>query len=107
MKKEILKYACINSTLTAFYIGLIASFLFYGPHFFALEGKPDTVFAPIMMLMLFVFSAAITGTLMLGKPIMWYLDGKRKEAISLFFYTLAVFFVITLLVFLFLITTTI
>lgn len=99
MKKDIFKYAFINSSLTAFYIGLVASFLFYGPQYFDFAGKPDTVFAPIMMLMLFVFSAAITGSLMLGKPILWFLDGKRKEAVSLFFYTLAVFFVIMLIAF--------
>ena len=100
MQKDILKYACINALLTALYIGLISSFLFYVPKYFELEGKPDTVFAPIMMLMLFVFSAAITATLVLGRPILWFLDGKKKEGISLLFYTLAAFFVILILVFL-------
>ncbi len=101
----ILKHAIINALLTSLYIGLIASFLFYGPTFFDLAGKPDTVFAPIMMLMLFVFSAAITGALMLGRPMVWFLDGKRKEAIRLFFYTLVIFFIIMLVAF-FVLTTT-
>lgn len=105
MKKDILKYACVSAFLTSLYIGLVASFLFYVPQYFDFAEKPDTVFAPIMMLMLFVFSAAITGALMLGKPILWFLDGKRKEAFSLFFYTLVVFFVIMLLAFFVLVIT--
>lgn len=94
MKKDVLKYALINSFLTALYIGLVASFLFYGLRSF--EQEPDTVFAPLLMLMLFVFSAALTGTLVLGRPVLWYLDGRKKEAINLLFYTLLAFFVIIL-----------
>lgn len=107
MKKDILKYACINSLLTAGYIWLVASFLFYGPQYFDFAGKPDTVFAPIMILMLFVFSAAITATLVMGRPVLWYLDGKKREAVSLFLYTLAAFFVIMLSAFVVLVTTAI
>jgi hypothetical protein len=104
MKKDIFKYACINALLTAFYIGLISSILFYGPRYFAFAEEPDTVFAPIMMLMLFVFSATITATLVLGRPILWYMDGKKKEGVSLFLYTLFVFFIIMVVAFAALIT---
>jgi len=102
MKKDILKYACINSFLTTFYIGLVASFMFYGQRSFP-QG-PDTVFAPILMLMLLVFSAALTGSLVLGRPILWYMDGKKREAISLLGYTLSVFFIIMLLAFIVFVT---
>lgn len=105
MRKDILKYACINSLLTALYIGLVGSFFFYGPRYFEFADKPDTVFAPIMMLMLFVFSATLTATLVLGRPVLWYLDGRKKEAVSLFFYTLGVFFIAMLLAFIVLVTT--
>jgi hypothetical protein len=105
MKKNIFKYACINSLLTALYIAFVASFLFYVPTYFDFVDKPDTVFAPIMMLMLFVFSAAVTASLVLGRPILWYLDGKKKEAVNLFFYTLAFFFIIIILAFILLATT--
>lgn len=69
---------------------------FYGENIIP---KEDTVFMPMMMLMLFVFSASITATLVLGRPILWYLDGRKKEAISLFLSTLAVFFIVLVLVF--------
>ncbi|MBI1957243.1 MAG: hypothetical protein HY434_01040 [Candidatus Liptonbacteria bacterium] len=81
----IIKTAGINAALTALYIILIASFLFYGPRAFAPE---DTVFAPIAMLSLLVFSAALVGFLVLGRPILWYLDGRKREAVALLMYTL-------------------
>ena len=59
-----------------------------------------TVFIPISMLMLFVFSAGFTGFLVFGRPIMWYLDGKKKEATSLLFYTLGILLLLTIVVFL-------
>lgn len=68
--------------------------------------KPDTVFAPIMALMLFVLSAAVTASLVLGRPILWYIDGKKKEAVQLLFSTLVVFFGIMLLTFTFSLVTT-
>ncbi len=55
------------------------------------------------MLLLFVTSAAITGFLVFGKPAMLYIDGKKKEAISLLGYTIGMLFLITLIVFIFLI----
>ena len=91
----IIKAAGVNAVLTALYVSAISSFLFYIPKIFD-NTKPDTVLAPIIMLSLLVFSASLVGALIFGKPILWYLDGKKKEAVSLLFYTLGIFFVITL-----------
>lgn len=93
----IIKTAAINAALVALYISVISTFFFYIPKIFD-NSKPDTVLAPIMMLSLLVFSAALVGTLIFGRPILWYLDGKKKEAVSLFFYTLGIFFTITIMV---------
>ncbi|MBI4481170.1 MAG: hypothetical protein HY651_14220 [Acidobacteria bacterium] len=91
----ILKTALLNAAGTAAYVIAVASFLFYAPKIF---GRPDnSVFIPIAMLLLFVFSAAFTGSLILGRPALWYLDGREKEALSLLFYTLGIFLGITLL----------
>jgi len=43
------------------------------------------------MLLLLVISVAITGFAVFGKSIMWYLDGKKKEAPSLLFLTIGFF----------------
>lgn len=93
--KETLRYALINSFGTALYVAMIASLMS------SMEGgffPEKTILAPIAMLMLFVFSAAFTGFLVFGKPIMWYIDGKKKDAIALLSYTMAIFLAIIVLV---------
>jgi hypothetical protein len=54
----------------------------------AIFGKQINFLMPLFMLLLFVVSAAITGLLVLGKPIYLYLNGRKKEAITLLFATL-------------------
>ena len=103
--KNIIRYALIDALGTAIYVILIASFMYMGGQ--GVFGNNPSVLIPIAMLMLFVFSAAFTGSLMFGRPVMWYFDGKKKEALSLLFYTMGIFLVLTIIVFLFLITFTI
>lgn len=95
-KKDIVKYAAANALLTALYIVLIALFFSNAQTIFG-DGK--SILIPIAMLMLFVFSAAVCAALILGRPILWYLDNRKSEALQLFGYTLAVFFVVILVVF--------
>ncbi len=98
MRKIVLKTALINACATALYVTAVASFLFYAPKFFE-PNKNETVLVPILMLSLLVFSAAITGSLIFGKPAIWYFDGKKKEALLLLAYTIGVFGIITVLAF--------
>ena len=51
----------------------------------------------VVVLLVFILSALITGSLVLGKPIMLYLDGQKKEAVRMIFYTGASLFVLLLL----------
>jgi uncharacterized membrane protein YbhN (UPF0104 family) len=77
------------------YVGAIALFMFNVRHFF---NQPDSFLAPVFMLLLFVISAATTGYLILGKPLMLFLDNQKKEAIGLLFSILGwlvIFLVIT------------
>ena len=93
---KIIKRAFIDSVGTAAYIILVVSFIFSLQIF---ASKQDNIIIPIAMLLLFVFSAALTGSLVFGKPIMMYLDGKKKEAVSLVAYTLGILLAITILAF--------
>lgn len=90
----------INALATAVYVILVASFLFYAPKVF---GPGKTVLVPIAMLLLFVFSAALTGLLIFGRPALLYLDGNKQEALSLLTLTLGIFSVITIFAFIMLI----
>jgi hypothetical protein len=62
------------------YIALVSVFMFYGEEFF---GKEDTYLMPIVFLSLFTLSAAVVGSLMFGKPVMLYLNGKKRDAVQL------------------------
>ncbi len=50
--------------------------------------KPSSFLMPLFMLLLFVRSALATGLLVLGKPIVLYLNGLKREAFILLFSTL-------------------
>ncbi len=97
MRNTILKFAGLNALGTALYITIVGSLFFYAPQLFG--GTKDTVLIPIAMLLLFVLSASTTGLLVLGRPILWYLDGKKKEAISLLITTLGFLFLFTFFAF--------
>ncbi|MBI2045054.1 hypothetical protein HYT23_03275 [Candidatus Pacearchaeota archaeon] len=100
-KRNILKYAIIDAFGTAVYVIVIAYFVNFLSN--GMFGNNKTVLIPIAMLMLFVFSAALTGTLVFGRPISWYFDNKKHEAFLLIFSTLAIFALLMILVFLLLI----
>jgi hypothetical protein len=91
--KELQKIAILRSLATAFYIALIGSFMYYGGTIKI--GRANTILVPITLLLLFVFSAALTGFLIFGKPAQMYVDGKKKDALALLTYTFISFFVIT------------
>ncbi len=98
MKGGIVRQAALNASGTALYIAGVGTFLQNAGKVFG-ENTPDTWLTPIAMISLFVFSAALTAYLMLGKPVLWYLDGRKKDAVSLFQWTLLIFFGITLAAF--------
>ena len=60
--------------------------------------QPPEAMAPIIMLSLFVLSAAVMGYLFLAQPIHLYLDGKKKEAVNFFLQTVGVFAGITVFI---------
>lgn len=92
---KIKKQALINSGLTLLYVIAIGVFFYYGA--MIKIGKANSFLAPIAFLLLFVFSAALTGYLLVGKPAQMYVDGKKKEALSLITYTLVFLFGFTLI----------
>lgn len=76
------------------YIAIIAAFMFNGEKIF---GSQDNILMMVIMLMLLVLSAAVVGGLMVAKPILLYIDGKKKEAVSLFITNIISLFSLTVL----------
>jgi len=62
-------------------------------------GSMNSLLGPVAMLMLFTLSAAIVGLLIFGRPVMLYLDGKKKEAMEFAGATVGFLFIEALIVF--------
>ncbi|MDO8504872.1 MAG: hypothetical protein Q7S36_03400 [Candidatus Liptonbacteria bacterium] len=86
--------ALLNAAGVFIYVFAVAWLMFNGSLIFG--EREDNFLMPVVMLLLFVVSASITGFLVLGKPILLYLDGNKKEAFRLLFATLGwlIFFLI-------------
>jgi hypothetical protein len=76
--------AILNSLGVLIYVSLVSLILNNGEKVF---GQMNKIIGPSVFLMLFVLSASVTGGLVLGKPILLYLEGFKKEGIKLFIYT--------------------
>ncbi len=94
MKNSLLKTALINSIGTAVYIALVATLMTKGNQIF---GQATGILGGVGILLLFTLSALIVGTLVLGKPLMLYLDGNKKEAVKLLIYTIIILAVLTVI----------
>lgn len=94
--KKLAIYALINSVGVLIYTAAVATIMQNGEKIF---GQMKTVWGPVAFLMLFVMSATIVGALVLGRPILFYLDGLKKEAVKLFIYTVVCLLALTMIVF--------
>ena len=96
-KSKLILRSFYDSLGAAAYITLVAVLMSNIQKIFG--NKPDTFLAPVAMLLLFVLSAAVVGGLILGKPILLYLDGEKKAGIKLFLYSLIWLFSFTVIAF--------
>ncbi|TSC86536.1 MAG: Uncharacterized protein G01um10148_522 [Parcubacteria group bacterium Gr01-1014_8] len=85
----------INASLAAAYIALVATVMTVGEKF----GPDGSILVPMAVLSLFVLSACVMGFIFFFEPVQMYLDGAKKEAISLAYKTIGTFAVITALFF--------
>jgi hypothetical protein len=92
MKPDV-KSALINSLLASLYVTVVATLMYFmGQNHI---GNNNTILVPIVMILLFLLSAAITSWLIFGKPAQLFLEGKKKEAISMVGYTIGFLAAIT------------
>jgi hypothetical protein len=75
----------LNAAAALGYIIALVLAIFYGG---PAIGPKDTIFIPMAMLSLFVFSAATMGYLVLYQPIVMFLENKKAEAVDLFLKTI-------------------
>ncbi len=87
----------INALCALAYIVLVGVVMNFVSH--TQSNKPDTIFAPIAALSLLTLSAVSMGYFFLYQPVLLFLDGKKKEATTLFARTILVFAGITFIIF--------
>lgn len=101
-KYEMPKRGALHALAAFLYVFLVAMFISNIGHFM---GPKDPALAPVAMLMLLVVSAATMGLLVFGKPVMLYIDGKKREAVQMVGWTIAGLAAITVCVFAFMMLT--
>lgn len=93
-----LKQSFVFTLAAAIYIVLLGFFMNHANGWF---GSADTVVSGTAAMILFTLSALVVGGLLIGKPLMLYLDGQKKEAVVMLFSSgawLFLFFIIALFV---------
>lgn len=89
--------AFLHSLGVVAYISFVSFLMFNVERVFG--EKEDTFLAPVAFLLLFTLSAAIVGMLVFGRPVMLYLDGKKKEAMNFAGTTVGFLFIEAIFVF--------
>ncbi len=93
--KTILKQSLVFSALAVLYVAVVATVMQNASRIFGPD--KDNVIAPIVFLLLLVVSAATMGLLIFGKPVMLYIDGRKREAVAMAVYTIAFLAICTVL----------
>lgn len=92
---KVIKHSLLSALGTVIYVAGVAWFMTNAEKGFNNE---KTIWMPIAMLLLLVVSAGVTGSLVLGQPVMLYADGKKREAVKQLTLTLGWLLVILILV---------
>jgi len=97
MKNNPIVLSLGHAVLASVYIILVVWMISNGERLF---GQEESFWIPVAMLMLFVLSATVVGSLVLGRPILMYIDGAKKQALEFLGFTVGWLFALTVLVFL-------
>jgi hypothetical protein len=96
LNSKLIKKSLINAGLAALYVFVLS--LLMSNNKTIPKGAPEFLIG-VGMLLVFVISATVMGYLVLGKPILMYLDGAKKEALKLFYLTVTWLVLIAVIVF--------
>lgn len=87
------KNPIVNALSASAYIILVVTVMTFVTQ--PLKNKPDTFFAPITFLSVLTLSVAVMAFLFFYQPLQFFIEGKKKEAVSLFVKTVGIFAAIT------------
>ena len=87
------KNPLINAFGASSYIIMVVSVMNFVTQ--SLRDKPDTFFAPVIVLFVLTLSVAVMAYLFFYQPLLLFIEGKKKEAVNLFVKTVGIFAVFT------------
>jgi hypothetical protein len=87
MNLRLLRKAFLSALGVLTYIGALVWVISHGQQWF--DDKPESWLGPVLALIVFIVSACTTGSLVLLRPILMYIEGQKGEAVTLFTYTVA------------------
>ncbi len=90
---NLFKNPYLNSIFAELYIILIVLLI----RSFAKPNTPDTFFDAIVAFSIFTLSAAVMGYLFFGKPLLLFIGGDKKKAVTFFYKTVLGFTILTIL----------
>ncbi len=91
--KDMTKNPIINALCASGYILLVVSVMTFVTS--PLRDKPDTFFAPVVMLSVLTLSVSVMAFLFFYQPLQLFIEGKKKEALDLFAKTVGTFAALT------------
>ncbi|MEK7143170.1 MAG: hypothetical protein AAB785_03110 [Patescibacteria group bacterium] len=94
-RSKLIIFSLLNSAGTFIYIILVSLVMINGGKIF---GQANNLWGGIIILTLFVLSALIVGLLILGRPIILYLNGLKKEGILMLIYTVSALFLLLIVI---------
>lgn len=95
-KQKIVLFALLHAIAAAAYVALVAFLMTNAERWF---GPAQGLLGITAFLLTFVLSAAVMGIIIFGRPVMWYLNGQKNDAMRLLVFTVIFFFLITFAVF--------
>ena len=98
LDKKIIKQSMSFSLLAVIYIAIVVTVMNNADRIFGHVDK--SVLAPVGFLLLLVVSVATMGMLIFGRPVMLYIDGKKREAVMMLVSTISALAIITVILFL-------
>jgi hypothetical protein len=90
------KNPILNALSASAYIILVVSVMTFITQ--PLKNKPDTFFAPITMLFVLTLSVAVMAYIFFYQPLLFFIEGRKKESIDLFVKTVGFFAAFTAVV---------
>jgi hypothetical protein len=96
-KAKLVKISLVNAGSALLYIAVVTFLMSHGEKLF---GQTNGILGGMAILLLFVLSATIMGFIILGRPLLMYLDGFKKEALKLFYLTVMWLILIAVVIFL-------